>query len=83
MSFRQIFERDIRDLKDWAKQVWMLPSLEDKKVIALDMVNNFQFRTKSADFINKINSSKSPNALDKLVGDIVLAGEGLAVGSRR
>lgn len=80
MSFRAVFEkREIRNLKDWAKQVWMLSDLNDKKLIAKDMVDNFEFKSKSDEFKTKIDKCNSGDRLDKLVGDIVLAGEGLAV----
>jgi len=69
----------MRDLKDWAKQIWILESLEDKKLIAKDMVDNFQFKTKANDFKVKIDNMKSKNKLDSFVGDIVLVGEGLGV----
>jgi len=71
-------QKQMRDLQDWAKQVWMLTTLEDKKVIALDMVNNFEFKAKANAFETQINKARSLDKLDMLVGNIVLAGEGLA-----
>lgn len=81
LKFRdQITERkQIKDLTEWARQVWMLTDLADKKAIALDMVDNFEFKAKAAMFIQKIEKARSGGAIDKLVSDIALAGEGLAV----
>ena len=70
--------REIKDLKEYAQQVWMLPILADKRLVALEMVNNFEFKAKANHFITLINKS-SATKLDILVGDIILAGEGLSV----
>jgi len=71
-------QKQMKDLQDWAKQVWMLTTLEDKKLVALDMVANFEFKAKANAFETQINKTKSLDKLDMLVGNIVLAGEGLA-----
>lgn len=36
----------MNDLESWVKQVWMLPNLEDKKLVALDMLNHMAFKKK-------------------------------------
>lgn len=67
------------NLQDWAKQVWMLPDLEDKKAIALDMIDNFAFKAKADKFRALVNKAKTGTSIDKLVGDIVLSGDGMGV----
>lgn len=70
-------KRYMNDLESWVKQVWMLPEIEDKKLIALDLVNNMEFKRKSDAFKAKINSARSGEIIDKLCTDILLSGEGL------
>ena len=39
-------KRYMNDLEAQVKQVWMLTNLEDKKLIALDLVDNMEFKKK-------------------------------------
>ena len=70
-------KRYMNDLEAWVKQVWMLPNIEDKKLVALDLVDNMEFKRKADAFKVKINSARSGEVIDKLCTDILLSGEGL------
>jgi ribosomal protein S3 len=70
-------KRYMNDLEAWVKQVWMLPNIEDKKLVALDLVDNMEFKRKADAFRVKINSARSGEVIDKLCTDILLSGEGL------
>ena len=70
-------KRYMNDLEAWVKQVWMLPALEDKKLIALDLVDNMEFKKKAGEFRAKIVSARNGAVIDKLCADILLSGEGL------
>lgn len=69
----------MNDLESWVKQVWMLPNLEDKKLVALDMLNNMAFKKKIDEFKAKIYNAKTGAVVDKLCTAILLSGEGLKV----
>ena len=69
----------MNDLESWVKQVWLLPELEDKKLIALDMLNHMVFKKKIEDFKHKIYNTRDGKIIDKLCTDILLSGEGLKV----
>ena len=69
----------MNDLESWGKQVWLLPELEDKKLIALDMLNHMAFKKKIEDFKYKIHNAIDGKIIDKLCTDILLSGEGLKV----
>lgn len=43
-------KRYMNDLEAWVKQVWMLPNIEDKKLVALDLVDNMEFKRKADAF---------------------------------
>lgn len=66
-------------LQDYAKQVWMLPEIEDKKLILKDMVMQFTFKKKQTQFLVLIESIVECSKLDKLASDITLAGAGLKI----
>ena len=70
-------KRYINDLESWVKQVWLLPSIEDKRLVALDMLENMEFKGKIDIFRNKIKTARTSNIIDKLCTDILLSGEGL------
>ena len=70
-------KRYMNDLEAWVKQVWMLPMLEDKKLVALDLVDNMEFKKKAPEFKAKIIGARSGAVIDKLCTDILLSGEGL------
>lgn len=70
-------KRYMNDLEAWVKQIWMLPNIEDKKLVALDLVDNMEFKRKADAFRVKINAANSGTIIDKLVTDILLSGEGL------
>ena len=72
-------KRYMNDLEAWVKQVWSLPELEDKKLIALDMLNHMAFKKKIEDFKHKIYNARDGKIIDKLCTDILLSGEGLKV----
>lgn len=77
MSQDQNGKRDYNDLQDWAKQVALLPSIEDKKLVALDIIDNFEFKSKVAKFKHLIENARTGDKIDQTVFDIVLASEGL------
>lgn len=70
-------KRYMNDLEAWVKQIWMLPNIEDKKLVALDLVDNMEFKRKADAFKAKINSARNGEVIDKLCTDILLSGEGL------
>ena len=70
-------KRYINDLEAWVKQVRMLPNIEDKKLVALDLVDNMEFKRKADAFKIKINSARNGEVIDKLCTDILLSSEGL------
>ena len=55
----------------------MLTNLEDKKLIALDLVDNMEFKKKAGEFRAKIASVRNGAVIDKLCADILLSAEGL------
>lgn len=66
--------RYINDLESWVKQIWLLPSIEDKRLVALDMLDNMEFKGKIDVFKNKIVTARTGNIIDKLCTDILLSG---------
>lgn len=70
-------KRYMNDLEAWVKQIWVLPNIEDKKLVALDLVDNMEFKRKADAFRIKINSARNGEVIDKLCTDILLSGEGL------
>lgn len=70
-------KRYMNDISSWVKQVWMLTSIEDKRLIALDMLNAMEFKKKNEQFRVKIINAKTGAVIDKLCADILLSGEGL------
>ena len=70
-------KRYINDLEAQVKQVWVLPNIEDKKLVALDLVDNMEFKRKADAFKVKIKSARNSEVIDKLCTDILLSGEGL------
>lgn len=72
-------KRHMNDLEAWVKQIWMLPNIADKKLVALDLVQNMEFKKKAPQFEAKILAAKSGAVIDKLCTDILLSGEGLKV----
>lgn len=70
-------KRYMNELEAWVKQIWMLPNIEDKKLVALDLVDNMEFKRKADAFRVKINSARNGEVIDKLCTDILLSGEGL------
>ena len=69
----------VKPLKDYAQQVWMLKTLEDKKLVALEMINQFDHKKKSLIFKKNISECLSVNKLDEMVSNIMLTGMGLGV----
>ncbi len=69
-------KRYMNDLSLHLQQVWMLTTLEDKKLVALDLVNNMQFKGNADSFIHAINTSTTTTRIDTLCTDLVMAGEG-------
>lgn len=59
--------------------VWVAPTLEQKKELLLDIVENFQYKDKQEQFRHKVHSIKTKYKADKLASDIALRGEGLNV----
>ncbi len=71
--------RYINDLENWVKQIWLLPNIEDKRLVALDMLENMEFKKKIDIFTVKIKNARSGLIIDKLCTDILLSGENLNV----
>lgn len=71
--------RYINDLESWVKQIWLLPNIEDKRLVALDMLENMEFKKKIDIFRVKITTARSGLIIDKLCTDILLSGENLKV----
>lgn len=69
-------KRYTNDLELHLKQVWMLPNINDKRLVALDLVNNMQFKGKADSFISAINKARTAAKIDEICTNIVMAGEG-------
>lgn len=67
----------MKTLEQHAKQVWMLPTIEDKKLILMDMVNNFDHKKNIDKFIALITKTNTAKKLDELAANIMLTGSGL------
>lgn len=59
-------------LQDYAKQVWLLSTVEDKKLVLKEMVMNFSFKRKQAAFLQSITNLNSVVQLDQLAANIIL-----------
>lgn len=59
--------------------VWATSSVEEKKVLLGQMVDQFEFPKKADKFRNLINRTTINHRLDKLATDIMLVGHGEGV----
>ena len=69
----------MKSFTEKAQAVWGTDTLTSKKILLLNMVNDFQYQDKQDQFRRKINAITSTVAADKLAGDLALRGEGLQV----
>lgn len=76
-------KRYMNNLELHLQQVWLLPDLEDKRLVALDLVNNMEFKGKADQFIVKIKECVKPEKIDEICTNLVLAGEGFGFRKRR
>lgn len=68
-----------KDMSDYVRQIWMLDSLEDKKLIALDMLDNLDFKGRNSTYKVQIEKMYNPTQLDRFVSNLSMAGEGLRI----
>lgn len=66
-----------KPLTEWAQQVWMLSELEDKKLVACAMVDEFDHKNKIGYFKNQIQACYNGTQIDQIVTNIMLFGSGL------
>jgi len=69
----------MKSFTEKAQAVWGVPTLAEKKILLMNMVNDFQYQDKQDQFRRKVNAIKSIREADKLAGDLALRGEGLQV----
>jgi len=69
----------MKSFTEKAQAVWGVPTLTEKKILLMNMVNDFQYQDKQDQFRRKVNAIKSIREADKLAGDLALRGEGLQV----
>ena len=69
----------MKSFTEKAQAVWGTDTLTSKKILLLNMVNDFQYQDKQDQFRRKINAITSTREADKLAGDLALRGEGLQV----
>jgi hypothetical protein len=65
------------DLGKYARSIWLESDLEAKKALAIEMANHFEVGGKQK-FIDSVNGTTSSAALDTLVSNAMLKGEGMS-----
>jgi phosphatidylserine/phosphatidylglycerophosphate/cardiolipin synthase-like enzyme len=66
-------------LQEYAKQVWMLSSIEDKKLVAHEMIDAMLFKKQQGKFRILLDRMNCTTKIDELVANITLVGSDLKV----
>lgn len=61
------------NLEYQAQQVWATSDIPTKKMIILEMIDDFKFKAKQDQFRDLVNGTDKAARLDKLAADIMLA----------
>ena len=69
----------MRLLKDYAQQVWMLTDLADKKLVALEMINEFEYKGKQAVFKVQLERMRTTTKVDEFAANLALIGSDMKV----
>lgn len=65
-----------KDISQWVKQIWMLPSKEDKILIFKEMLKDIDFKGRNAMYLTQVEKM-SPTKIDQFVSNLSLKGEEL------
>lgn len=63
----------MKNFEQLAQQIWSVSSLDEKKQLLGEMVNQFQYKAKQEEFRRKVSVLSSNRKADKLASDIMLA----------
>ena len=64
---------------DTIKAIWAEQNLEAKKDLLLDVIDNFQYKSKQEHFREAVRNTKSTQRLDFLSKDIFFVGYGMKI----
>lgn len=70
---------EYRQFDELSQAVWAAQSVEEKKALLNEMVDQFKFKEKQLKWRRKIEMENRPNRLDKMAADLMLVGHGEAV----
>lgn len=62
-----------KNLEQYAQQVWNASDINQKKLVLLEMIDNFKYKTKQDHFRDIVNSTSRSVRLDRLAADLMLA----------
>lgn len=62
----------MNNFSDLAQQVWVTSTLEGKKAILLQMIDQFKFKAKVDQFKRKVQSITRTSQCDKMASDLAL-----------